>query len=381
MVSDLNCTLCHLEVHGTVVSLGNASPVREDSNGKIFGRWLATGLYQTDNALRVPPRLGGIIVTDGVVASYDNAGKELPVDAVTGLPTFPVLDFTTLAAKMQGSLAAPASGSSVTAIDKVSTANTVLIGTAAQPIKITRDIFIQGDLVIKGVYSGVGTIYVSGNIYIPANLVAAAPVAFPYTDDPIAAKKAAAADLAAGGKDALGLATAKNIFIGDIENYTDLSSPASGGVAAGAHGARQESVYTIDLVAAPASLFNATVNGVWDIYAWYPELQYELLYESVTPCWTASARALAPGHAWGERAWNRIDAYIYAGKAIAGVSRASNWTLNGGMIAQSMHIVSGSDSALIGANAQCSPSRINFDYRLQNGLQVLEHLGAMFPAK
>ena len=376
LVNDFNCTFCHMEVHGTVVSVGDAAALREDSNGHIFGKWLVAGAYHAADILTVPPRLGGILVGSGITPNYDNSGKEMPISAATGKPTFPVLNFADLSGKMQGSISAKAPPSNVAGISKTYTGNALLVGTTATPIVVDRDVFVDGDVVIKGVFTGVGTIYASGNIYIPANLKAARLASFPYSDDPAAANVKAKADLAAANTDALGLASAKSIFVGDLENYMDSGNGPSTRPN-GLHGVRYNSIYTAD----QGTPFTGTVNGVWDVYKWLPEAQFEALYETLTPCWTASDRPLVAGHAWGERTFKQIDAYLYAVKAVAGINRASGWTLNGGVISQSMHIVSGADSNRVNANATCQPARINFDYRLQNGLQALEQIGALFPQK
>ena len=376
LVNDFNCTFCHMEVHGTVVSVGDAEALREDSNGKVFGKWLVAGAYHAADILTVPPRLGGIVVAGGITQNYDNSGKEMPISAATGKPGFPILSFTDLAGKMQGSLSAKAAPSTVASISKVYTGNALLVGTAAAPIVIDKDVLVNGDVVIKGVFTGVGTIYATGNIYIPANLKAAHLASLPYSDDAAAANIQAKADLAAASSDGLGLASAKSIFVGDLENYMDSGNGRSTR-ANGLHGIRYNSIYTND----QGTPFTGTVNGVWNVYNWLPEAQFEALYETLTPCWTASDRPLVAGHSWGERTFTQIDAYLYAVSAVAGINRASSWTLNGGVISQSMHIVSGADSDRINANGSCHPARINFDYRLQNGLQSLEQVGALFAKK
>ncbi|MCX6110581.1 MAG: hypothetical protein NTZ90_13370, partial [Proteobacteria bacterium] len=153
LVNDFNCTFCHMEVHGTVVSVGDAEALREDSNGKVFGKWLVAGAYHAADILTVPPRLGGIVVASGVTQNYDNSGKEMPILAATGKPGFPILNFADLAGKMQGSVSAKASPSTVASISKVYTGNALLVGTAATPIVIDRDVLINGDVVIKGVFT------------------------------------------------------------------------------------------------------------------------------------------------------------------------------------------------------------------------------------
>ena len=373
LVNDLDCTFCHLEVHGTVGSVGTVAPLREDSYGKVFGRWLVNGDFNAAASLRNPPLQGGIVVgSNGASNKYNNSGKELPVDPKTGAVTFPTIDFNALSAKMRGTLKSVVDGVNVS---KVYPGNLVMVGTAAKPMVIDKDVLVQGDLVLSGFYTGVGTIYVTGNIYMPNGLQAAHLAQFPYSDDPVTAKVQAQADLTAGAKDGLGLATAKNIFVGDLENYMDSSSGATGKTGTG--GTQYKTLYESD----SGPLMMASSNGVRDVYKWLPEAKFEKYYTSGTPCWTSSSRVLAPGHQWGERVFSRIDAFLYAASAIAGVNRALNWTINGGMIAQTMHIVSGAGSDVVLANAACGASRINFDYRMSLGLPMLEALAPFFPAQ
>ena len=373
LVNDLNCTFCHLEVHGDVASVQTVPALREDSYGKVFGRWLVSGAFNARAGLRSPPVSGGLQVTGQLQTTYSNAGHELPSDK-GGAAVFPTIDIDALATTADGSVTCTATGCSQGLFSKVYTGNVVLIGTSSAPIQLTRDLIVKGDLIIAGYYRGVGTIYATGNIYVPSNLIAVNKASFPYPDpvgdDYSAADAAAKADMATA-KDALALASQHNIFIGDIENYMD--STGSTAIGSGIGGAtRYAGLYDgTDALLAPRS-----VSGVENVYTWYPEAKFQQLYQSVTPCWTNSSRALASGHTWGERAFNEVDAFLYAAKAIGGVSRATNWTINGGIIAQAMHIISGAGGDIIQANASCGASRINFDYRMRNHMPLL---GALAP--
>jgi hypothetical protein len=368
LATDLNCTFCHLEVHGTMASVGDVPEMRGDSNGTVYGDWLVHGKFNAGKSLKVTGKLS---------ESYDNRGGELPL-AADGKPGFPDLNFAALESRMQGDVSSQNPKSTVQSIAKVMQGNVVLIGSKTQPISIQRDILVKGDLVIAGVYTGTGTIYVTGNIYIPANLTALRAVNFPYDDDPIKADIAAKEDLVAGVYDALGLASAHNVFIADIEGYmTNNGALKSRGP--GLNGwERLSTIYSADIGGNNDPLMDDSKNGVYRIYDWLPEARYTELYQRVEPCnskmtgWT-----LLNNFKWGDHSFNRIDAYLYASKAVAGVARASSWALNGGMIARSVHIVSGAGTT----DGNCKPARINFDYRVRNGLQILEALSPFFPAK
>ena len=376
LANDLNCTFCHLEVHGPVVSVTTVPAFRDDSHGSVYGNWLVAGDFDATQGSKNLD--GGLTVTGTLTPNYNNSGHELPVDG-SGNPAFPAINFSALSTKVQGTITNNGAGAPFPAsVTQVYAGNLLLIGTDAQPLVINRDVLVQGDVIIKGVYTGVGTIYATGNIYIPANLRSVKTPAYPYPDpvngDASAADAQAAADIKAG-KDALGLASAHNIFIADLENYMDSSNGPTG--VTGIGGAAQY-VSLYDYGSAGPLLTPRSSIGIETVYTWYPEAQYEGLYESLTPCWTASNRALVAGHHWGERAVNRIDAFLYAASAIGGVSRATNWTINGGMVAQVMHVISGAGWDSVAANSQCGASSINFDYRMRNGLQLLEALDSGF---
>lgn len=377
LVNNLNCTFCHLEIHGTVVSIGTAAPLRLDSHGEVFGRWLVSGAFDALQDLTSPPNDGGIVISTGAAtANYNNSGGELPVNPHSKTVSFPTLDFTLLPPMMRGTLTATVSPSAPLSVKQVSPSHVLMIGTQTHPIVINKNVLINGDLVIAGYYTGVGTIYATGNIYIPTNLRAVNLAGFPYSDDPTQANAAAQVDVSLGNKDGLGLASANNIFIGDLENYMDTTNGPAGD--SGPDGLRYISIYEPQDLQDPLLL--RANSGIRNVYNWLPESSYEKLYTAGTPCWdSASMRTLAPGHNWGERIFSEIDAYLYAGKAIGGIDRASTWTINGGMIAQAMHIVSGAGGDTVGAATPCPAARINFDYRLRNGLQVLEALSVYFP--
>ena len=86
----------------------------------------------------------------------------------------------------------------------------VLIGTAANPIRIDGPVVVQNDIIIKGVIEGQGTIYAGRNIHIIGDITYKNPPAWLKPDaDPTAA---AAANSAA---DFVGLAAKGNVILGD----------------------------------------------------------------------------------------------------------------------------------------------------------------------
>lgn len=89
----------------------------------------------------------------------------------------------------------------------VTTGNVFLTGTASEPILIDDDLAINGDLVIKGYVKGEGSLTVSGNVYIPTDLV--------YLDgtDEFGRTFGVASD---GTQNALAIASGGSIVVGDL---------------------------------------------------------------------------------------------------------------------------------------------------------------------
>lgn len=90
--------------------------------------------------------------------------------------------------------------------------NLVLVGTYDNPIRLDQDIFVEGDVVIKGYVEGKGGIYAGRNVYIAGDVIYKTPPAsWPLQDD------AQARDAVANqpGSTELRLAARSNIVVGD----------------------------------------------------------------------------------------------------------------------------------------------------------------------
>ncbi len=335
LVNNIECGLCHVDVKGDVVSTREVTPPRSDSESHVTGRWLASDNF---DAAR------WVTADKGIFPNY--VGKELPLDTNNdGRPDFPAIDFASLPAKVRGKVTA-----GNVSIDKVSSTNTVLIGTQAQPIVISSDVYIMGDLVLSGFYQGNGTIYASGNIYLPGDLKAMR-TAFPYPNDPSSALARANQLVKSQNTDSLGIATAKSILIADLEStiYAHSSTPANR---------------------------TAAALGVRDVYSWYPngKTGYDMLYIDSIGCHDSRPHA----------GFNMIEAFMYAKNSVAGISRDASFTIRGGVIADYLHIISGA----LNCPSTISPahgmpqnrSYIEYDYRMQTGmLKILENVAAAFP--
>ncbi len=100
----------------------------------------------------------------------------------------------------------------------------VLIGTAANPIRINGPVVVDSDVIIKGVVSGQGTIYSGRNVHVIGNLTYKNAPAWTHNTT---ASSAEAQALANGQKDMLGLVAKGNIVIGDCSGSSWANSVGS----------------------------------------------------------------------------------------------------------------------------------------------------------
>lgn len=329
LVNDLECGLCHVAIDGNVLSTSEVPHLRDDSRASVAGAWLAAENF-------VPKWL--VRVTAGVKEFYE--GNEMPKDLnQDGKPDFPEFTSAEISKIAKGELTAVDHNGAAVSIKGTTKGDTVMIGSEASPIVISGEILIEGNLVIKGAYKGIGTIYATGNIYVPGNLVALNS-AFPIKEGEDAKGKMK--------HDALGIASKKSVLVGDIRSAAEKNNIGR---------------------FIPGSIFESPETPpeqsyefleVDSIYQTVPLAEYQKLYDM-----TASCRAGSK-----EIGFDRIDAYIYAGKSVAGVTR-SVYSINGGIMSDSFHIISGA--------MQCRKmSAINFDYRLKEGLPILQGLAKYF---
>jgi hypothetical protein len=234
------------------------------------------------------------------------------------------------------------------------------------------DIYVEGDLIIKGKYKGAGTIYVSGNVYIPANLTAMQSP-FPYSGDPLIAIGQAEKALA-DKKDALAIASAKSIVIGTFEKRVSNNNDTS--VFTHASTSPEDRGPALGLM-----------NGEnWTVHSWHPKTPFDTLWDPINPaptfCKNGWGSTLNPAVAPLGRYVSRIDAFLYAVKAVAGRANDSSYAINGGIIADHFHVITGAGTCSAGTHPvhgyEANRSHINYDWRLKAGLGLLTHMGKYF---
>jgi type II secretory pathway pseudopilin PulG len=355
LVNDLHCGMCHTKVNGDVVSVEAVKPFHIWGNktwpARVEGGWYAAKSFNpTGGSSQID-----IKATKGTFANYN--GRKLPGKVKGGRfqPEFPKIDFSSL-----GSYKNP--DPYVCGSRKLDTkaGNQIMIGTEKEPIKMTGDLHVTGDLVITGWYTGVGTIYVDGNVYIPFDLRAKRSI-FPYDTDPAVASKKARESVRNNAHDALAVATRRNIIIGEFDYTTNPNT----------------SVWFHE--ATPADKRGDKL-GVRDIYKWYPggRAEYEKLFGVAYNCQTSSVQ--------GSRgSINLIDSYLYAQNTIGGLARKNSYSLNGGIIADNFHVVSASRYCQAGLHPvhrqEMNYSYINYDYRMLHGLPLLDRFADYFIAE
>ncbi|MBM4252128.1 MAG: hypothetical protein FJ146_09170 [Deltaproteobacteria bacterium] len=357
LVNDLKCGMCHTHINGDVAS---TAEVLDWSSGHVplSGERVSGGWYAAKSWTDMTPdgKKYVITVAEGVKQNY--TGNKVPNDPITGRPAFPKIDFNGATLRMKGSISGvDAAGKAVT-VNGIHTGNLVLIGTKAAPIKIDGSVMVQGELVIKGVYQGVGTIYTTGNVYIPANLTSAAKGVFPFPANPAQAAAKGQALVEAKTGDALGIATDKSILIADLNS----------------------GIY--DNALTPPSQRRAAL-GIENLYGWFPggKPGYAALYENAVNCDTGALDSAS--------GFNLIEAYLYAAQSIGGRSKRSSWAINGGVITDVFHVLGGvsrgggqtKDCPTTASPVHGYPQNgnyVNYDYRMQAGLRILGELAPYF---
>ena len=211
LTETVNCMFCHLKVNGDVGAIqhlrrgwGFEGVDGHGSGGwyglsasKITGNVYAARTITADstNLSGSPKTINGAEVTGTIEANSTN--DALPEDNNgDGIADFPPIKREVAQDNSNGSLTIPAgasdgarmflvpNGSTLSSIPTSSTGSSisgtyngsvVLIGTAANPINLDEDIFVTGDVVIKGYITGRGAIYAGRNMYIAGDIITKNP--------------------------------------------------------------------------------------------------------------------------------------------------------------------------------------------------------------
>lgn len=207
LAKDLTCFFCHLDIRGDVggFDLPPTNSTHPDSGTgvRISGRFYATS--------DIPDQLKGLAAR-GDVPNYRNTGERV---FPRNLKEFPKIDEAHLAPRMNGTLRADGVTIRGTA------AGNLIIDCSKKTIEIRGEVYVKGDVVIKGRFRGTGTLYAT-NIFVVDDIIAESSP-FPFPDDEAKALAIARASLARGD-DALHLGALNQILIGDF-NRCDPKNP------------------------------------------------------------------------------------------------------------------------------------------------------------
>ncbi|MDZ4678728.1 MAG: hypothetical protein SGI74_14625 [Oligoflexia bacterium] len=231
VTNQTRCVICHLSVYGDIAST-DSSPfsLHENSKGTIFGNVLAnqiitrqtynsfTGMFSnnvTDPTHNLLERIDGNNNTTVSVAVDQTQSRNFSIkDGLNNGPT--PLAFTEFkASKIKNSVKGKIWQGSTLRIHKDVVGNVILDG-RAQALKVEGEVFIDGDLIIHGSFTGIGTIYVSGSIFIPDDITVVnnASLFASFRQD-VSKADAKALQSINNGDNALRLASGENIIIGD----------------------------------------------------------------------------------------------------------------------------------------------------------------------
>jgi hypothetical protein len=278
-----NCMFCHLQVKGDVgnivamrpgwgdeggikhpgsINSGNGSMIQ----GNVFAARTVTndGTARADETIMIDGKsttfknvaqLNGAGVTGVVEQNSRNAGLPTDIDG-DGIADFPpiyrektIQNATGLLrgaaimvnVPLEGSLSSTATLASlttnITGVNKTHDGNLILIGTPENPIDLSGDIWVEGDVVIRGVVEGQGALYTGRNVYIAGDITLQNPPytvgTAPCTGFPTGtnAEDECAKLSVRDGKDAFRIGARANVIVGDYtEKNLDGSNKSYAGV-------------------------------------------------------------------------------------------------------------------------------------------------------
>ncbi len=195
-----------------------------DENGNYLGRI-------DEGTVGEYALINGALIRGEVHTYY--AGPKLPSDQDgDGIADFPAIEAEVARASARGKIeggqliygipegttlnSVPAS-SNLSEIENVYEGSLILIGTESNPIVLNGNIYVTGDVILKGVVKGQGAIYAGRNLYLAGDVIVDDPPDKPgegvcagVSDPDLCARKNIAA-----GKDELRLAARNNIVLGD----------------------------------------------------------------------------------------------------------------------------------------------------------------------
>lgn len=383
VTKSVECFWCHLEVSGHVAGIFPTGAAPSVHNGT--GTNLAvTGNFYSNVAF---PGAGmpAVFSEDKRKPNYQN--NELPIFPRNN--DWPRIAPASLRDRMTGFLKGrdPVQNRAVY-IDRVHSGNLVLRGTAQNPLELSGEVFVEGDLVIFGSYKGIGTIY-ARNIFIVDDLVGL-DTPFPFPDDEQAAL-AAGREAVRAKKDALYLAALNDIVIGAPEARSSDSCTTETRTVGG--------VTFNNFKVCPSNMpldGNVQASTGWRAisspYSWLPKNVYQSLgrraapavvtaYSKANPSATRQLRILLNSSHYPDETYNdqgvtkvrdtmvsdrtalevsRVDAFLYATEAFQARVYV-NLVINGGVMSPKVELLSAySNSNMANLEARLEDTSFRF---------------------
>jgi len=360
LTSSVNCFFCHLKIDGDVGGINFPTTVHSDTgtNFAVTGKIYGTGT--------VPTKLSDHAA--GKEENYRNQSLRIFPNTKdsAGVPIFPVLQESKIEGNANGLLV---NGSSrLERVSRVYTGDLIVEGSETKPFEVNGEVFVKGNLYIKGVYKGRGTIY-ARNIMIVNDVVSydclkPETCPFPFTGSE-QEKLAQAQKAISDGKAALYLGALNEILVGSrkhkLDNTSTLPDPVSAfHLSLGAPAFNLKFPNGTEFICCTTHISSPTTD---------PRVNMEV---------------------------NRVDAYLYAHKLITWRSFA-NLVLNGGFMGYKANLVSSIPRSiyhrfyqdkrplieiknLINPRNNHTPTQneIRYDYRLRVGGPGFETLKEFF---
>jgi hypothetical protein len=263
LTETVNCMFCHLRVNGDVGALQHFRPGWGADGGggdgsggnqgygmsKVTGNVFAARTVSTSSSTNLngnPKTVNGAQVTGRI--ETNSRSDMLPGDADgDGVADFPPINREVVAANALGTVTVSGTGTKFYTIPRGTTltnfpssnsvatlsgtydGSIVLEGTKDNPINLSEDLFVTGDVVIKGYVTGRGAIYAGRNMYLAGDVIYKNPpdavgkgvcVAIVKNDSTNDDENACAKKNIEAGKDEFRAAARGNVVVGD---YTETS--------------------------------------------------------------------------------------------------------------------------------------------------------------
>ena len=351
LTQSVSCFFCHLKIEGDVGGINFPASVH-GASGQMLS--IAGTLFSTN---AIPSLLKNKAINDREF--YKNSElKIFPKDTTNdGIPDFPNLTRELLKSRMMGSLKYTNflldGTKKASFISRIHVGNVILDGSKdGHAITIDGEVYIDGDLIIKGTYQGVGTIY-ANNIYVVDDLIA---LNSPFSNTEDNNYENITGKL---GTDGLYLGSLNHILVGDPDHGLDgaVTWPTWVGAKSDFESLGRQAKWLLD---GNGNKFVPHGSHIGD-----PTTDSRVNIEV-----------------------NRVDAFLYAQKVFVWRSYA-NFLINGGFMAPKASLVSSVPRRIYLNNTidipinprnglKADQNIIRYDYRLRSGGKGFETVKEFF---